>query len=75
MLIYVAVSIIVFVIASLILKSKHIAYKSIPYILLIYLILLFFEKFSNLFKIILFIALLVFSLILALYEDYQKDEN
>jgi len=75
MLIYVAVSIMVFVTTSLIVKSKHIAYKSIPYILLIYLILLYFDKFSNLFKIILFIALLLFSLIMALYEDYQKDEN
>jgi len=73
MVTYISISIFVFVIVTVIVQSKYFVLRCIPYILFIYLLLFFFENSSHLFKIILFAVLLMASLILALYEDYQKE--
>lgn len=73
MLEFILIATAVFVVISVIVKSKGVFIRSIPYILYIYLFLLFFEDSVLLLKIIVFSILLMLSVILILYKDFQKD--
>jgi len=70
---FILISVAVFVAISLTVKSKGVFIRSIPYILYIYLFLLFFEDSELLLKIIIFSILLMLSVVLILYKDFQKD--
>jgi Fe2+ transport system protein B len=63
----------VFLSVSVIVKSRCVFLRSIPYVLYIYLFLLFFEDSALLLKIIIFTILLALSVILILYKDFQED--
>jgi Fe2+ transport system protein B len=63
----------VFLSVSVIVKSRSVFLRSIPYVLYIYLFLLFFEDSALLLKIIIFTILLALSVILILYKDFQED--
>jgi hypothetical protein len=73
MLEFILIAAAVFISISLIVKSKGVFIRSIPYILYIYLFLLFFEDSELLLKIIIFSILLMLSVVLILYKDFQKD--
>lgn len=73
MLEFILIAATVFIAISLIAKSSSIFIRSIPYILYIYLFLLFFEDSVLYLKIIVFSILLMLSVVLILYKDFQKD--
>ena len=73
MLEFILIATTVFVAISVIVKSKGVFVHSIPYILYIYLFLIFFEDSILLLKIIVFSILMMLSTILILYKDFQKD--
>ena len=73
MLEFILIAASVFIAISLIVRSKSVFIRSIPYILYIYLFLLFFEDSVLLLKIIIFSVLLMLSVVLILYKDFQKD--
>jgi len=73
MLEFILIATLVFLAISLIVKSKSVFIRSIPYVLYIYLFLLFFEESVLLLKIIIFSVLLLLSVVLILYKDFQKE--
>lgn len=73
MLEFILIAVAVFVAISIIVKSRGIFIRSMPYILYIYLFLLFFEDSVLFLKIIVFSTLMVLSVVLILYKDFQKD--
>ena len=73
MLEFILISVAVFVAISIIVKSRGVFIRSIPYILYIYLFLLFFEDSVLLLRIIVFSILLMLSVVLILYKDFQKE--
>lgn len=73
MLEFILIAAAVFAVLSFIVKSKSVFIRSIPYILYIYLFLIFFEDSEMLLRIIVFSILLVLSVVLILYKDFQKD--
>ena len=62
-----------FLTVSLIVKSGSVFLRSIPYVLYIYLFLLFFDDSVLFLKIIIFTILLILSVVLILYKDFQED--
>ncbi|MFZ4591983.1 MAG: hypothetical protein ACOYN6_13355 [Ignavibacteria bacterium] len=73
MLEFILIAVAVFVAISIIVKSRGIFIRSMPYVLYIYLFLLFFEDSVLFLKIIIFSTLMVLSVVLILYKDFQKD--
>jgi hypothetical protein len=73
MLEFILIATAIFIVISLIVRSKGVFIRSIPYILYIYLFLLFFEDSVLFLKIIIFSILLMLSVVLILYKDFQKE--
>jgi len=73
MLEFILIATAVYLVISLIVKSRSVFIRSIPYVLYIYLFLLFFEDSVILLKIIVFSILLMLSVVLILYKDFQND--
>jgi hypothetical protein len=72
MLGFIIAATLIFLSISLIVKSRSLFLRSIPYVLYIYLILLFFDDSVFLLKIIIFTILLALSAVLILYKDFQE---
>lgn len=70
---FVLIAAAVFTVIAFIKKSKYLFLKSIPYIIYIHLFLLFFEGESLQLRIILFSVLLVFSAVIILYQENNKE--
>lgn len=73
MLEFILIATAVYITIALIVKSKSVFIRSIPYVLYIYLFLLFFEESVLYLKIIVFAILLMLSVVLILYKDFQKE--
>ncbi len=73
MLEFILIAASVFIVVAVIVRSKSVFIRSIPYILYIYLFLLFFEESIMLLKIIVFTILLTLSIILILYKDFSQE--
>jgi hypothetical protein len=73
MLGFIIAATIIFLSVSLIVKSRSVFLRSIPYVMYIYLFLLFFEDSALLLKIIIFTILLALSVVLILYKDFQEE--
>ena len=73
MLEFVLIAAAIFTVIAFIKKSKYLFLKSIPYIIYIHLFLLFFERESLQLRIILFAVLLIFSVIIILYQEKNKE--
>ncbi|MFA7360192.1 MAG: hypothetical protein WC139_04075 [Candidatus Kapaibacterium sp.] len=66
---YLLIAATIFTIIAFIKKSKNLFFKSVPYIIFIYLFLLFYEETSILLKVIIFSVFVVFSAVIVLYEE------
>lgn len=73
MLEFILIATAVYLVISLIVKSRSVFIRSIPYVLYIYLFLLFFEDSVILLKVIVFSILLTLSIVLILYKEFQHD--